>query len=105
MGDDEYRYYKMSFGKRPAEELYDVTKDSDCVHDLAADAKLADTKDRRWQQLRQELAEQGDPRIVADGDIFDAYPNCRVDRQQKLYGQPDFDPVKAFNEKFGTSQP
>jgi N-sulfoglucosamine sulfohydrolase len=52
MGDDEYRYYKMSFGKRPAEELYDVTKDPDCVHDLAADAKLADTKDRRWQQLR-----------------------------------------------------
>jgi hypothetical protein len=23
-----------------------------------------------------------------------------VDRQQKLYGQPDFDPVKTFEEKF-----
>ena len=25
MGDDDYRFYEMSFGKRPAEELYDIT--------------------------------------------------------------------------------
>ncbi len=24
MGDDDYRFYEMSFGKRPAEELYDI---------------------------------------------------------------------------------
>jgi arylsulfatase A-like enzyme len=101
MDDDEFRYYKMSFGKRPAEELYDIAKDPDCVHNLANDAKFSDTKAKLWQQLRGELADQGDPRIIDGGDIFDAYPNCRVDRQQKLYGQPNFDPVKAFNEKFG----
>ncbi len=101
MGDDEFRFYELSFGKRPAEELYDVSNDPDCVNNLAGNSEYAETKTLLWEQLRRELAEQGDPRIVGDGAIFDFYPNCRVDRQQKLYGKPDYDPVKLFEQKYG----
>lgn len=101
MGDDDFRYYKLSFGKRPAEELYDITKDPDCVHNLAADGAFASTKKQLWEQLRAELTEQGDPRIVGGGEIFDFYPNCRIERQQKLYGDPDYDPVKVFEQQYG----
>lgn len=55
-GFDEY--YRMAFGKRPAEELYDVKAVPDCVVNLAAVAKYAQTKrelrDRMMTMLRQE---------------------------------------------------
>ena len=57
-----------------------------------------------WKQLQQELASQGDPRIVGDGDIFDYYPNRQISRQQQLYNAPDFDPVREFETRFGTTQ-
>jgi N-sulfoglucosamine sulfohydrolase len=99
--DAEYRYYELSFGKRPAEELYDVVADPDCVRNLADQSKYRETCDALWDQLHLELAAQGDPRVLGHGDIFDAYPNCRIDRQQKLYGRPDYDPVKSFQDRFG----
>ena len=33
-------YYRLCFGKRPAEELYRVKDDADCVKNLAADSSL-----------------------------------------------------------------
>lgn len=104
MLDPDYRYYEMSFGKRPEEELYDVVEDPDCVRNLAKDPAMKSIKTQLWIQLRDELAQQSDPRIVADGDIFDYYPNARIDRQQKLYKTPDYDPVKLFNQKFGVKE-
>lgn len=99
--DPQYRFYEMSFGKRPQEELYDIKADPDCVNNLAGDASHAAAKQRLWTQLETELKAQGDPRVLGKGEIFDFYPYCRVDRQQKLYKKPDFDPVKTFEEKFG----
>ena len=97
----DYRFYLMSFGKRATEELYDIRRDSDCIHNLADQPSYLATKQRLSQQMQQELKDQGDPRIVDGGDIFDYYPNCRIDRQQKLYKRPDFDPVAEFEAKFG----
>ncbi|MEC8509553.1 MAG: hypothetical protein VXZ53_21410, partial [Planctomycetota bacterium] len=59
-------------------------------------------KQRLWSQLKQELTEQNDPRILGDGNIFDFYPNCRVDRQRQLYQQPNYDPVQEFEKRFGS---
>ncbi len=98
--DPEFRFYKMAFGKRPAEELYDVEKDPDCVHNLAGNPEYAQIKKRLWDRLEKGLTAQGDPRILGEGDIFDYYPNCRIDRQQKLYNRSDWDPVKIFKEAF-----
>ncbi|MEM8955053.1 MAG: sulfatase/phosphatase domain-containing protein, partial [Verrucomicrobiota bacterium] len=101
----EYRFYEMAFGKRPEEELFDMKNDPDCVNNLADDPAYAETKKKLWQKLEQELTAQGDPRILGEGDIFDYYPNCRIERQQDLYQQPDWDPVKVFQERYGPTSP
>ncbi|TWT80783.1 Arylsulfatase [Planctomycetes bacterium CA13] len=96
----EYVYYEMSFGKRPAEELYDIEADPDCVKNLATAPEYAVVMAKLWTQLQTELEEQGDPRILGQGDIFDFYPYSKIDRQQKLYEKPDYDPVRIFESKF-----
>lgn len=98
--DPDYHFYEMAFGKRPEEELFDMENDPDCVNNLAENRKYNVIKLQLWQQLREELTAQGDPRILGNGDIFDDYPNCQVERQQKLYERPDWDPVKLFQEKY-----
>ena len=45
-------YYRLCFGKRPAEELYKVDEDPDCMKNLAADPSLQALKQqliRRWK--------------------------------------------------------
>ncbi len=99
--DPDYKYYELAFGNRPGEELFDIEADPDCVKNVAGDSAYAETKAKLWKQLESELKAQGDPRVLGKGEIFDYYPNCRIDRQQKLYKKPDWDPVKIFEEKFG----
>ncbi len=104
MGSVDYPFYEMSFGKRPSEELYDMAVDPDCVRNLAGNETHAAVKARLWRQLESELKAQGDPRVLGRGDIFDFYPNARIDRQQKLYKKPDYDPVKEFEKRYGGSE-
>ncbi|WP_372894386.1 sulfatase [Stieleria sp.] len=99
--DPQYHYFELSFGKRPVEELYDMTSDPGCVNNLAPLAAYAEIKRDLSEQMERELTAQGDPRILGKGEIFDFYPNCRIDRQQKLYEKPDWNPVQVFEEKFG----
>jgi arylsulfatase A-like enzyme len=101
MGDDESNYFEMAFGLRPAEELFDMKADPDCVHNLATEKAHASIKAELWAQLESELKDQQDPRVLGEGDIFDDYPNSKVDRQQKLYKRPDWDPVELFEAKYG----
>ncbi len=101
MGSPEYRFYEMSFGKRPAEELYDMTADPDCVRNLADKASHAALKLKLWEQLESELKAQGDPRVLGKGEIFDYYPYSKRAAEIKAYGDPDYDPVPAFEAKFG----
>ena len=104
MADPDFRFYEMSFGKRKQEELYDMKKDPDCVHNLADDPQMKQVKTVLWRQLKQELAAQRDPRIIGTGDIFDYYPNRQISRQQQLYNAPDYDPVGEFETRFGSPQ-
>jgi N-sulfoglucosamine sulfohydrolase len=99
--DPEYPYFEMSFGLRPEEELYDILNDPDCVNNLAEDAAFAAIKQRLWKQLESALIAQGDPRILGQGAIFDYYPNSKFEKQRTLYGNPNWDPVNAFLEKYG----
>ena len=68
------KFWQQSFGKRPAEELYDLTRDPDCVVNLAEDPTYADRKAALKQQMLAELKEQGDPRMFGRGEVFDRYP-------------------------------
>jgi hypothetical protein len=64
------RYWNLSFGKRPADEFYDLRADRDCVVNRAGDAVAQAMQRRLFDALRA----QGDPRIAGNGRVFDEYP-------------------------------
>lgn len=66
-------YYNLAFGKRPQEELYDITTDPECIHNLAAKPTYQRIKQRLHEDLIAELKATGDPRILGEGDRFDEY--------------------------------
>ncbi len=67
-------FWNLCFGKRPADELYDLSSDPDCVKNLADQPSQAQKMTALKQQLFRELKSQGDPRMSGNGDVFDAYP-------------------------------
>ena len=74
-------YWAWSFGKRPAEELYDVARDPACAVNLAALPQYAERKAALEAQLLAELEAEGDPRVAGEGDVFDAYPYAEEERR------------------------
>lgn len=71
-GDSEY--YRYSFIKRDAEELYDLQKDKFCMNNLAGSKKYAKLQKALKEELLAELKKQEDPRMFGKGDEFDNYP-------------------------------
>jgi hypothetical protein len=71
-GPDD-RHWQLCFGKRPADELYDVATDPDCVRNLAEEMREKTAALR--EALFAELRRQADPRMLGQGDLFDAYPS------------------------------
>jgi hypothetical protein len=67
-------YWQLNFGKRPAEELYDIEADPFCLTNLADNEKYLKLKTDLSSGLQEKLTIQGDPRIMGNGDIFDNYP-------------------------------
>lgn len=55
--------YRLSVGKRPLEELYDVRADPHQIRNLADDPEMAEVKEELWERLRTYLSETGDPRM------------------------------------------
>lgn len=69
----ESLYWKWSFGKRPGEELYNLAKDPDCVHNLSFQHSYNDLKKKMRERLISELEQEADPRVMGNGDVFDNY--------------------------------
>jgi arylsulfatase A-like enzyme len=67
-------YWQLNFGKRVAEEMYNVVEDPFCMNNLADDEAYSELKTELSAEMTQKLTEQGDPRILGNGDIFDNYP-------------------------------
>ena len=86
-------YYNEAFGKRPAEQLFDVVVDPFCMKNLAEDPAFSELKESLWQELKAKLEETGDPRVFGSGDVFDHYE----------YVDPA--PHSWANYKHGTWQP
>lgn len=57
-------YYDRCFGKRPAEELYDLERDPDQIHNVAAQAGYARAKAELSSRLMGMLKAAGDPRLA-----------------------------------------
>ena len=71
---DEFpELFANAFLKRGEEQLYDIMKDPECVHDLSQDSEYASIKDKLRALLDKNLVEQGDPRM-SGSEIFDSYP-------------------------------
>jgi arylsulfatase A-like enzyme len=66
-------FWDLSFGKRPAEEFYDLRQDPYCLTNLAGERGHRQRKEQLRQLMERELRAQGDPRQFGRGDIFDRY--------------------------------
>ena len=56
-------YYRLCFGKRPAEELYRVDADPDCMKNLADEPSLRALKDQLSSEMESLLRKDEDPRV------------------------------------------
>ena len=74
-GGESSRDWQLCFGKRPAEELYDLSTDPDCVKNLAEKPEYQSKVTALRQQLFDQLKRQNDPRILGQGAVFDNYPS------------------------------
>ncbi|MFD2255124.1 sulfatase [Luteolibacter algae] len=73
-GDADYKFYEMSFGMRPEEELYQIRKDPHNLDNLAKDPEYQPTIKKLRDRMERQLTEQKDPRMLGTGDVFDEYP-------------------------------
>lgn len=74
--DQEHRRsYQLCFGKRPAEELYDLKSDPDQLNNVAGNPKYADMLETMRGQLHERLVDLKDPR-ARDPNYsgFDGHP-------------------------------
>jgi uncharacterized sulfatase len=73
--DKEWKpYFGYAFGKRPAEELYDLAADPDQMRNVAADKGHEATRKRLADQLTKALTDAGDPRLVEKDCRFERPP-------------------------------
>lgn len=68
------KYFNLATAKRPAEELYDLRKDSGQINNVAMKQEYARTKKNLGAALDKWMRDTGDPRITTDDDRWDKYP-------------------------------
>ncbi|MBI1320665.1 MAG: sulfatase-like hydrolase/transferase [Candidatus Hydrogenedens sp.] len=66
--------YDAAVGKRKEHELFDVSDSMDCTENLAGEDASAETLKALQEKLGTTLAQQGDPRALGKGDVFESYP-------------------------------
>ena len=71
---DMRKYFDIAFGRRPAEELYDLRLDDDQVKNVAGEEEYTAVKAELAERLMSVLKETGDPRVTGDGTHFDKPP-------------------------------
>lgn len=76
--EQDQRSYELCFGKRPREELYDISKDPECLNNLAMNPEYASLKEQMEVALFAELKGQGDVRAGAPGKVYDEYRPERI---------------------------
>lgn len=68
------KYIALIFGKRPAEELYDLRGDPHQLHNIAADVKHAETLKHLRARVDTWMRQTHDPRLDPANDDWDGYP-------------------------------
>ena len=88
-------FLERSVAKRPAEELYHVINDPDCLNNLVNE--LPEVREKLGQVLLTKLKGEDDPRAAGNGDIFDSYP-----RFGSMRPYPGFRERGKYNLKYQT---
>ena len=71
---EEDKYWQWSMGKRKVnEEFYQISKDAECMQNLAAVPGFTDIKEKMKLRMETILKKQKDPRMFGHGDIFNTY--------------------------------
>lgn len=88
-------FWDLNFGKKPPEELYQLSSDSDCLNNLAGNPEYETLKEKLSQKMTDELTREQDPRILGNGDIFDSYPYSEPERRNYYHRFMAGEPVTA----------
>lgn len=83
---DTTDYFRLAFGKRPAEELYDLSRDPHQVDNLAGDPDYGQVKNRLAERLAVFMTETGDRRANDPQTRF-----WDEARYTPTYGKKEFD--------------
>src|SRR4029079_2095839 len=77
--DSQWKWlWDFAFGKRPAEELYDLKKDPDMIINLAKETDYGKATQELSAQSMKRLKEPNDPRAGAD-PVFEHPPFTNAD--------------------------
>lgn len=68
-------YFKLHIQKRPELELYNIKKDPFCLNNLASKKKYFTKVKNMLFMLEEKLRNDGDPRVLGDGECFDSAPS------------------------------
>ncbi len=66
-------FYDLSFGRRPADELYDLRRDPHGVNNLAHDLFHAGTVETLRRRMLALLQEEQDPRVLGQAALLESY--------------------------------
>lgn len=66
-------YFELCFGKRPADMLFRLQDDPECVRNLAQDPAYAAVMQELRERMFKMLRDEQDPRALGNGAIFDTY--------------------------------
>lgn len=95
-------YWKINFGLREEEELYDLSTDPECMRNLSLDPASKKRMKALRRRMEKALKKGGDPRMGDNGDIFDTYPYYQQNKFDNYYerwfsGKIDKKKEKTFN--------
>ena len=76
------RFHELAFGRRPAEELYDLRSDPGQIKNVALLSDYAETKRELGDRLDRYTQETGDPRALGKDAPWDYYPYYGLKKNQ-----------------------
>ncbi|MDR0870248.1 MAG: sulfatase [Planctomycetaceae bacterium] len=91
--------FALCFGKRPAEELYDLRTDAEQVHNVADKLEYRRIKEQLSSQLSDYLTKTGDPRLTGKPVHWDTAPYSN-DRDKTPRPSKEYQHRLGLNEEY-----